>query len=163
MSILTYKTPGIYGSGSIVYRTGSASYGTYPSREWAIPLGEMLGTLTEGVVRRRGLTSGPVVFDPAVPRRDQYEWRGTVREFDEVDGPDAVTASVSLAAQLIRVADDSVIWSGSARDSESVREPRRMESVVEALSAAAARAVTRLADEAATALRELAASGARSH
>jgi len=161
MGITTYETPGIYGSGSIVYRVGTSSYGAYPSREWAIPLGEMLGALTEEIVRRRALTSGEVLFDPAVPRREQYEWRGAVREFDEVDAPNSVSASVSLTAQLVRVSDDSVMWSGSSRDVELVREPRKMESVVSALSIAATRAVTRLTDDAGAVLHRLAASGAR--
>ena len=161
--IATYKTPGIYGSGSIVYRVGATSYGAYPSREWAIPLGEMLGTLTEDVVRRRALTSGTVGFDPAIARRDEYEWRATVREFDEVDTPGSVSASVSLSAQLVRATDDSVVWSGAAHVTEVVREARRMDSVVQALSIAATRAVARLADDAAAALRGLAAAAARSH
>ena len=161
--VASYKTPGIYGSGSIVYRVGEAAYGEYPSREWAIPLGEMLGEMTENVVRARGLTSGTVTFDPTDPRRDDYEWRASVRQFDEVDAPATVSASVSLTAQLVRAADDSVIWSGSANATENVRESRRMESVVSAMSVAAARAVTQLVDEAAAALRGLAASGARSH
>ena len=160
--IASYKTPGIYGSGSIVYRVGPSSYGTYPSREWAIPLGEMLGTLTEDVIRRRALTSGSVVYDPAGTRRDEYEWRATVREFDEVDTPASVSASVSLAAQLVRTADDSVVWAGSAHVTEPVSEARRMDSVISALSVAAGRAISRLADDAAAALRALAAAGARS-
>ena len=163
MFIASYKTPGIYGSGSIVYRVGETTYGAYPSREWAIPLGEMLGSLTEDVVRRRGLTSGSVVFEPVVARRDEYEWRATVREFDEVDSPTSVSAAVTLAAQLVRSADDSVLWSGTAHATESVRESRRMASVVSALSVAAGRAITQLVDEAAAALRGVAASGARTH
>ena len=159
--ITSYKTPGVYGSGSIVYRVGETAYGTYPSREWAIPLGEMLGSLTEDIVRARGLTSGSVVFDPTAPRRVGYEWRATVRQFDEVDTPTSVSASVVLAAQLVRASDDSVLWSGSAHVTESVHESRRMESVVTSLSVAATRAVTQLVDEAAAALRRLAAAGAR--
>jgi hypothetical protein len=161
IAIAWYKTPGIYGSGSVIYRVGSSSYGAYPSREWAIPLGEMLGSLTEDIVRRGGLTSGPVLFETALPRRDQYEWRGAVVEFDEVDTPTSVSASVSLVAQLVRVADDSVIWAGSAEYVEPVLETQRMESVVAALSVAATRAVMRLSDEAAASLRGMTASGAR--
>lgn len=163
IAVTAYKTPGIYGSGSIIYRVGTASYGAYPSREWAIPLGEMLGTLTEDVVRRRALTSGSVVFDPTGTRRDEYEWRATVREFDEVDAPASVSASVALAAQLVRSSDDSVVWSGATQVTEPVAQSRKMDSVIAALSVAATRAVARLADDAAAALRGLAAAGARSH
>jgi ABC-type uncharacterized transport system auxiliary subunit len=160
ITVTAYKTPGIYGSGSIIYRVGTASYGAYPSREWAIPLGEML---TEDVVRRRALTSGSVVFDPTGTRGDEYEWRATVREFDEVDAPASVSASVALAAQLVRSSDDSVVWSGSAQVTEPVAQSRKMDSVIAALSVAATRAVARLAEDAAAALRGLAAAGARSH
>lgn len=161
ITIAHYDTPGIYGSGGIVYRVGVAQYGTYPSREWAIPLGEMLGALTESVMRARPLTSGQVVFDPGASRGEEYAWRGAVREFDEVDAPGSVSAAVSLAVQLVRLADDSVVWSGSARVVEPVAISRSMGSVVEALSAAAARVVTRLVDDAATALRGVAASRAQ--
>jgi ABC-type uncharacterized transport system auxiliary subunit len=161
IAIKSYATPGIYGSDLIVYRVSDAQYGAYPSREWAIPLGEMLGAVTERVVHDAHLTSGRVIYNPPGPHDDEYEWRGTVREFDEVDAPGSVTAAVSLAAQLVRVADDSVLWSGSASIVEPVRESRSMDSVVAALSTATAKVIARLADDANATLRRLAASGAR--
>ena len=160
MAIKTYATPGIYGSDLIVYRVGDARYGAYPSREWAIPLGEMLGTLTERLVRDGHVTAGRVIYNPPATRDEEYEWRGTVHEFEEVDTPGSVSASVSLAAQLVRAADDSVLWSGTASIVEPVRESRSMDSVVAALSMAAAKAITRLADDASATLRRLAASRA---
>ena len=161
IAIVRFDTPGIYGSGSLVYRVGASAYGAYPSREWAIPLGEMLGSITEGIVRQRSLTSGRVVFDPTSVRREEYEWRGTVREFDEVDAPNSVTASVSLVAQLVRIADDSILWSGAAREQEPISQMRSIDAVVAGLSSATARAISRLTDEAALALRRLAAAGAQ--
>jgi ABC-type uncharacterized transport system auxiliary subunit len=161
LAIARYDTPGIYGSGALVYRVGSTSYGAYPSREWAIPLGEMLGSITEGIIRERPLTSGRVAFESASARNAQYEWRGTVREFDEVDAPASVTASVWIVAELVRVADDSIVWSGSARQSEPIAQMRSIDAVVSGLSVAAARALVRLTDEAGSALRRLAAAGAQ--
>jgi ABC-type uncharacterized transport system auxiliary subunit len=160
IAIKTYATPGIYGSDLIVYRVGDARYGAYPSREWAIPLGEMLGTLTERVVRDGHVTAGRVIYNPPAARDEEYEWRGTVHEFEEVDAPGSVSASVSLAAQLVRVADDSVLWSGTATIVEPVRESRSMDSVVAGLSMAAAKAIARLTDDAGATLRRLAAARA---
>jgi ABC-type uncharacterized transport system auxiliary subunit len=160
VAIARYDTPGIYGTGSLVYRVGSSAYGAYPTREWAIPLGEMLGSITEGIVRQRSLTSGRVVYPPSAVTHEQYEWRATVREFDEVDAPNSVTASVSLVAQLVRVADDSVVWSGAAQEMEPIAQTRSIDAVVAGLSAAAARAIARLTDEAGSAMRRLAAAGA---
>jgi ABC-type uncharacterized transport system auxiliary subunit len=160
IAIKAYATPGIYGSDLIAYRVGDGRYGTYPSREWAIPLGEMLGPITERIVREGRITSGRVVYDPP-SREAEYEWRGTVREFEEVDAPSSVSASVALAAQLVRVSDDSVLWSGTAASVEPVRESRSMDSVVAALSMATAKAIARLVEDASTTLRRLAASGAR--
>jgi uncharacterized lipoprotein YmbA len=161
IAIARYDTPGIYASGALVYRVGSTSYGAYPSREWAIPLGEMLGSITEGIIRERTLTSGRVAFEPASAGKEQYEWRGKVREFDEVDAPTSVTASVWIVAELVRVADDSIVWSGSAREMEPIGQTRSIDAVVSGLSVAAARAVARLTDEAGSALRRLAAAGAQ--
>lgn len=161
IAIARYDTPGIYGTGSLVYRVGTSAYGAYPSREWAIPLGEMLGSITEGIVRQRSLTSGRVVYPPSAVTQEQYEWRASVREFDEVDAPSSVTASVSLVAQLVRVADDSVVWSGEAQEMEPIAQARSIDAVVAGLSAATARAITRLTDEAGSALRRLAAAGAQ--
>jgi len=101
------------------------------------------------------------VFDPGVSRREQFEWRGTVREFDEVDEPSSVSVAVSLSAQLVRTADDSVIWAGAIRETERVAEPRKIESVIAALSSTASRAVARLRDDAASTLRRVAAAGAQ--
>ena len=161
VAIVAYATPGIYGSGSVVYRVGSSAYGVYPTREWAIPLGEMLGAMTETVMQQRSLTSGRSLFDPTLPRREQYEWRGTVREFDEVDESASVSAAVTVAAQLVRVADDSVVWAGAARETQIVAESRKIESVIAALSAASSRAIARLTDDAASTLRRVSASGAQ--
>lgn len=160
IAVARYETPGIYASGALVYRVGTSTYGEYPAREWAIPLGEMLASMTEGIARQRALTSGRVAFDPGT-RREGYEWRGIVREFDEVDAPTAVSASVSLSAHLVRVADDSIVWSGSARETEAIAQSRNIDAVVMGLSRAAARAIARLADDAAQAMRRLAAAGAQ--
>ena len=161
VAIARYDTPGIYGTGSLVYRVGTSAYGAYPAREWAIPLGEMLGSITEGIVRQRSLTSGRVVYPPSAVTREQYEWRASVREFDEVDAPSSVTASVSLVAQLVRVADDSVVWSGAAQEMEPIAQTRSIDAVVAGLSAATGRAIARLTDEAGSAARRLAAGGAQ--
>jgi ABC-type uncharacterized transport system auxiliary subunit len=161
LSIRRYETPGIYASGALVYRVGTSTYGVYPSREWAIPLGEMLGSMSQAVIDQRGLASGRVVFDPASVERPQFEWRATVREFDEIDAPNEVSASVAFDAKLIRLADDSVIWSGSARDVVPVAQTRSIDAVVSGLSVAAARAIARLADDAAATVRRLAAAGAQ--
>src|SRR4051812_1078341 len=126
IAIIAYDTPGIYGDGALGYRVGASDYGKYPSREWAIPLGEMLAARTETIAGASALTSGRIAFDRAGSRREQYEWRGTVREFDEVDAASTVSVSVSLSARLVRVADDSVVWSGSSSEIESVREARRI-------------------------------------
>lgn len=161
IAIVPYDTPGIYGEASLTYRAGESGYGKYPSREWAIPLGEMLAARTETITSARALTSGRVSIDRSASRREEYEWRGAVREFDEVDGPTSVSTSVSLVARLVRVADDSVLWSGAAHEVEPVAESRQIDSVVAALSIAASRAITRLVDDAASTLRRLAASRAQ--
>jgi ABC-type uncharacterized transport system auxiliary subunit len=161
VAIMPYDTPGIYGDEALVYRVGATGYGKYPSREWAIPLADMLATRTETIVGARALTSGRVAFDRSAVRPGEYEWRGVVREFDEVDGPASVSASVSLAARLVRVADDSVVWSGAAHEEEAVAESRNIDSVVAALSVATSRALTRLVDDAAATLRRVAAARAQ--
>jgi hypothetical protein len=68
---------------------------------------------------------------------------------------------VSLSARLVQVANDSVVWSGSSSEVEPVHEARRIESVVDALSTAASRALIRLVEDAAAALRRDAAAGAQ--
>jgi hypothetical protein len=161
IAIVAYDTPGIYGDGALIYRAGASDYGKYPSREWAIPLGEMLAARTETITNVRPLTSGRMAIDRSASRHEEYEWRGAVREFDEVDGPTSVSTSVSLVARLVRVADDSVLWSGAAHEVEPVAESRQIESVVAALSIATSRAITRLVDDAGSALRRLAASRAQ--
>jgi hypothetical protein len=53
-----------------------------------------------------------------------------------------------------------VLWAGTVAIVEPVRETRSMDSVVAALSTAAAKAIARLTDDASATLRRLAASGA---
>jgi hypothetical protein len=146
----------VYGGSRIVYRVEGQGYGAYPTREWAVPIADELGALTERVIRAHGLTSGDVLFDP--PRRRQYalEWRGRVRELEEVVRHDSVLVAVAIDAQLVRTADDSVVWMSRHR----IERPAggdSMSEIVAALSATAADVVARLADDARSAVAATAA------
>lgn len=152
LAIAPYVTPGIYADAAIAYRIGETEYGSYPSREWAIPLSQMLGVLTEGVLARAPLTPAAAIFNPPSLRSHTYVWRGTVREFDEVDRGRTVSAAVRIDASLVRTADDSVVWSGSARREAPVANPT-MDAIVRSLSALATESVASLVSEADAALR----------
>lgn len=160
LAIAPYETPGVYGEPSIVYRVGETEYGAYPTREWAIPLGQMLGVLTEDVLRRAPLTTGAAIFNPPSLRGQGYVWRGTVREFEEVNRGRALSAAVRVDAAILRTGDDSVLWTGSVRRESAVAEPT-MNAVVRTLSALAATVVAELAAEADSALRTRSAASAR--
>lgn len=159
MAVAPYLTPGIYADRSIVYRVDDTQYGSYPSREWALPLSTMLGLVTQDVLRAHPMTAEPAVFDPPSYTSQTYVWRGLVREFEEVDRGSEVFAAVRLEARVVRASDDSVLWSGSVRMEEPVPEGT-MPAIVSTLSRVSAAAVSRLAEEARAALAR-AASAAR--
>src|SRR5829696_3241644 len=121
-AVLAYRTPGIYGDRAIPYRIGEREYGTYPSREWALPLGTMLGVLTQDVLRQRPITAGGALFDPPARGDAALVWRGVVREFEEVNRGREVYAAVHLEVRITRAADDSLLWSGSLRRERRVTE-----------------------------------------
>jgi uncharacterized lipoprotein YmbA len=150
LSVGPYQTPGLYGDAPIVYRVGETQYGTYSSREWAIPLSNMLATLTADVLRESSFSAGPVVSEPA-DNSARYEWRGTVREFEEVNRGRQLFAAVHLDASIVRTKDDSLLWHGSARLERGVSEPT-MSAIVAGLSALADSAVVELAHQAGRAL-----------
>ncbi len=133
LAVERYATPGIYGQRGIVYRVDETRYGVYPYREWALPLGEMLGLSTEDVLSGSPLTSERAVFEPATRRGVTYVWRGSVRQFEEADRGKQVFAVVDLEAKLVRASDDSVLWSGSKRLEREVPEGT-MPAIVTALS-----------------------------
>lgn len=143
LGIAPYITAGIYAEPSIAYRVGDAEYGTYPSREWALPLSQMLGVLTEEIVRRHPLTADPAIYSPPSLRSQTYLWRGRVRRFEEVDRGKVVSASVWVDAAILRTSDDSVVWSGSARR-ERVVTGSTMADVVHTLSTLATEVVGEL-------------------
>lgn len=147
LAILPYVTPGLYGGGGIVFRVGETQYGVYPSREWALPLGEQLGLMTQRILRDHSIVDGQPLYDPPSRRTHTYSWRGVVRNFDEVGRGDTVYAAVHLEGQLIRTANDSVVWSGAAsRERRVVRAD--MPGIVEALSALAHEVISELVAEA---------------
>jgi ABC-type uncharacterized transport system auxiliary subunit len=151
LGIMPYATRGIYDERGIVFRIDDLQLSSYASREWAIPLREMLGTITEEMLRNRPLTAEPAVFDPRTPRAAEYRWRGSVREFEEVDRGRQVLAAVHLEVEIIRVANDSVVWKGAERMERAVPEPTRsMTRVVETLSALTGDVLSRLIDRART-------------
>jgi ABC-type uncharacterized transport system auxiliary subunit len=147
LAILSYAAPGVYGEPGVVFRIGESEYGAYPNREWAVPLGEQLGVLTERVLTRNPLSTEPAVFDPPSKRSQTYMWRATIREFDEVDRGKQVFAAVRVDARLVRADDDSVLWSGTASAEREVPTPN-MSGIVQTLSALAEQVVAELVDRA---------------
>jgi uncharacterized lipoprotein YmbA len=159
LTVEPYATPGVYAGPAIVYRVGDTQYGTYPGREWAVPLGTMLAALTAESLRQGAPAGGAHVRDAdraGVGRG--LVWRGTVREFEEVDrgrgrGDAQVSAAVRLDAQLVRASDDSVVWRGEAQAQRTVVPAESMTAVVDSLAAAAGEAVAALVRDAAPAMR----------
>lgn len=143
LAISQYVAPGIYGDPGIVFRIDDTRYGAYPNREWAVPIAEQLGVLTERVLTRAPLTAERAVFDPPSQRAQTYIWRGTIREFEEVDRGSQVLAAVRLDARIVRVSDDSILWSGTSHIERAARAPN-MPGIVQTLSEIAAEAVTEL-------------------
>ena len=158
VAIAPYQTPGIYADRGIVYRVDDTQYGSYPSREWAMPLSTMLALVTQDVLQARPLTAQPAVFSPSTYAGDTYVWRGFVRQFEEVDRGKDVHAAVALDARLVRVSDDSIVWSGSVRFEEPVPQGT-MPAIVSTLSRVSAEAVGQLADEARASLARAASAG----
>ena len=151
LAIATYATPGIYSDPGIVYRLEDSQYGAYPNREWAVPLGDQLGVLTERVLTRISLSTERAVFDPPSRRAQTYIWRGTVRELEEVNRGNQVRAAVRIDVRIVRSVDDSIMWSGSAR-AEAPASGADMPGIVRTLSALADSVI---ADIAGRARREL--------
>ena len=151
LAVATWRAPGLYGAPGIVYRVDDTQYGTYPAREWAIPLGDQLGVFTNALLRRAPLTRGGALHDPPNPRALAYIWRGTIREFEEVDRGREVFAAVRLEALLVRAADDSVLWQGAVRLERPVADPT-MANIVAELSSLAIDAIARLTADAAAAV-----------
>ncbi|HVE77371.1 MAG TPA: hypothetical protein VNA89_00800 [Gemmatimonadaceae bacterium] len=147
LAVLPYVTPGLYGGGGIVFRVGETQYGVYPSREWALPLGDQLGLMTRQILREHPLADGQALYDPPSRRNHTYSWRGVVRNFDEVGRGDTVYAGVHLEAQLVRTADDSVLWSGAASRERRVLRAD-MPGIVETLSALAHEVISELVADA---------------
>ncbi len=163
MAITPYEAPGMYGRDPIVFRINNTQLGTYPNKSWAIPLREQLGLLTAAVLETRPLTSQRAQFDPPSRRGNTYMWRGSIREFEEVNRGDTVLAAVAIDVQLLRTADDSIIWSGSQRLERVVPPPNTtMEPIVQVLSELAVEVVENLIDGARVALRTAPVDSARS-
>jgi ABC-type uncharacterized transport system auxiliary subunit len=147
LGIAEYTTPGIYGDPQIVFRINDTEYGSYSSREWAVPLGDQLGVLTERVLAHTPLTAEHAVFDPPSRRAQTYIWRGTVREFEEVDRGTEVHAAVRIDLRIVRAEDDSILWSGTSR-LERPAQGTNMSGIVQTLSALADEVIADLATRA---------------
>jgi ABC-type uncharacterized transport system auxiliary subunit len=151
IAVAPYATLGIYSQPSIVYRTGGAEYGSYPNAEWAIPLASMLADLTATALR----SSPDLRLRVATGRSEDARglvWRGTVRQFEEVDSAGAVAASVQLDATVLRASDESIVWQGTASLQRRVERPT-MPAVVDALAQLANDAARQLVGAAAGVLR----------
>jgi uncharacterized lipoprotein YmbA len=161
VAVARFVTPGLYGQRGIVYRVGDAGYGAYPSREWAIPLGEQLGRRTADLLQQRPLVRGGALFDPPSRRGFTHAWRGTVREFEEIDRGDDVFVAVNLEASLVRTEDDSIVWSGGKRVERAIPDGT-MEGIIAGLSAASDEVLVALLDSARVSIRQKSANGSGS-
>ena len=151
LAIAPFEAPGLYGRNQIVFRTGEQSYGTYGSREWALPVSTMLGLVTQDVLAAHPLSAQRAIFDPPSLTAYPYVWRGRVRELEEVDRGKQVWASVRLEARIVRTADETVVWSGSAGLERPVPQGT-MPAIVDALSSLSTQAMLQLAEDARAAL-----------
>jgi uncharacterized lipoprotein YmbA len=158
VAVARFITPGLYGQRGIVYRVGDAGYGAYPSREWAIPLGEQLGRRTADLMQHGPLVRGGAVFEPPSRRGFTHAWHGTVREFEEIDRGDDVFVAVNLEASLVRIEDDSIIWSGGKRVERAV-PAGTMEGIIAGLSTATDEVLVALLDSARVSIRQKSANG----
>ncbi len=158
VAVSRFITPGLYGHRGIVYRLGESGYASYPSREWAIPLGEMLGRRTADLLQERPIVRDGALFEPPARRTFEYLWRGTIREFEEVDRGPNVFVAVRLEASLVRIEDDSIVWSGSKRVEHPVPDGT-MDRIIAALSAATDEVLVGLIDEAGVSIRQRSANG----
>lgn len=147
IEVARYVTPGLYGDGNIVFRTDEHEYAVYPSREWGIPLGEMLGLIAQSALDRAPLTSESAIYDPPPSHELPYLWRGTVREFEEIGRGKEVFVAVRLDVQLIRTTDHVLLWRGSKRIERPVPSPT-MAAIVAELSALATEVTDALVAEA---------------
>lgn len=161
LAVSRFVTPGLYGQRGIVYRVGETGYGAYASREWAMSLGEMLGRRTTDLMQEKPLLRGGAMFDPPTRRTFTYQWRGTVREFEEIDRGNNVFVAVHLEASLVRIEDDSIVWSGAARVERAVPEGT-IEAIVAGLSAATDEVMFALLDSARVSIRQNSANGSAS-
>jgi hypothetical protein len=158
VAVSRFVTPGLYGQRGIVYKVGESGYASYPFREWAIPLGEMLGRRTADLLQERPIVRDGALFDPPARRTFEYAWRGTVREFEEIDRGPNVFVAVSLEASLIRIDDDSIVWSGSGRSERAVPDGT-MDGIIAGLSAATDEVLVGLIDAARVSIRQRSANG----
>lgn len=160
LAVAPYVVPGIYGDPNIVYRIDETQYGTYPNRQWVLPLRLMLGELTERVLLASPLSVERATYAPPSRVAHPYEWQGTVREFEEVNRGRTVLVSVALDARIVRTADEVIIWEGSARVEHPVPDPT-MPAIVEALAESSAEVVRRLVAQARIALEPFEPPGSR--
>ena len=151
LAIAPYETPGIFANANIPYRIDDGEYGTYPSREWALPLSVMLGVMTQDRLAFAGARTTDVVYSPPSRTGFPYEWRGRVRRFEEVDRGTVVSVAVELEARIVRTADDSVLWRGNFAAERPVVKPT-MPGIVAALSAVAEEGILKLGVDASRAL-----------
>ncbi len=149
LAVAPYITRGIYDTRGIAFRVDDVRLDSYASREWAIPLRDMLGEATESVLRTSPLTTEAATFDPRSPGSFEYQWRGTVIEFEEVNRGREVLAAVHLEAELVRTANDSVLWTGAGRIERAVPAPTdSMPKIVETLSSLTAEVISQLVERA---------------
>jgi ABC-type uncharacterized transport system auxiliary subunit len=150
ISVEAYETSGIYAEPGIVYRVGTSSYGAYPNREWAVPLGTMLADATIEALRANP-RFGAAPTDERSGASYDLVWRGVVQQFEEVNQGRRLSAAVRLDAAVVTSPGDSLVWQGSMGGERPVSDST-MQGVVNALSELTAETVRKLVASASGAL-----------
>ena len=134
----------VVSQGRIVYRESPEQVGFYEYHRWAEDPPQSVGRSLLRHVRARGTFASVVPFDGRT--RADFILRGELSRLEEVDHGGSVRAEVELYLELVDSDTARVVWSSSATERGAVTESA-VRSVVAGMSAAANKAISRLAGQ----------------
>ncbi len=141
LAIREFRCPDYLCDGRIVYRPTPNEVGYYEYHRWAASPRQMITQSVDESIRARGLFTAVTVRD-ADPDA-AYLLTGDIRQLEEVDRGQSVSAVCEVSAYLIDARTKAVVWSDSQSATVPVAE-RDVPGVVSGLAGATRAAVDAL-------------------
>ncbi len=141
LDVTRFQAAAVLRDDRILYYQTPTELNYYEFNRWSAEPAEMMGELAVRRLKASGVFSDVRLFPHATP--GDYQLRGRLLNFEELDYEAGGHIRVALELDLVRGRDHKIVWSDTGRSERAV-QGKGVAAIVDALNASAAQVVDQL-------------------